>query len=389
MTTLRHRSSAQAGEGHTLSTSESEETTVGAIGSNEAKWGQLSKSDRQKALEDFFQRWDEPANDRSGCLSEADVLRAINEPDPAKQSPHLAECNRCYELVDMGNPQRVRIPINEILAESSRKAAEAERGSAGRSFTPWAYVTTFYKSYSLGQRAFVAAVLLFFLVVAVVPYVKRLSRPSNSFQVVELSEDKLWTAEEWLGKVTTIAGNSTVSPQERIRRLQPFKKDESQINKTIAALNKSVNETQRAELGTLVARCQDQLRILSQLNGSPNNVNAQHEDLQFVATTTPSRIVTQVWAVFSETSPNADPQDVSTAMARIDAAKNVGVTSISETGQVVVYDRVSNRSDAKKKELDARLNELLNGRVQVNRAPQEISSSPHADAASPPTAKVQ
>ena len=351
----------------------------------------------QPALSAFFQRWSRPVDDLTECLPDAELFLVAKEADPAKWPSHAQNCEQCREVIDLLNrPDRVKIPISQILSMSSSLANKEVHRSHKRRFRSRAYLGAFYNSFRPSQTLAVGLALILLFSVATLLYLKRALNTSEQSYIVTLPEDNYWRTVEWLRQANMILGDPNLASRDKLVQLKPLKNDQEQIKQMLAQINPNdLGNKERTEFAEQLAFYNTQMQILKNPSQLPTKSNDEAEQITAVAQTNDSKIVTQVWAAFSTPSLknealwNADEKDIETALGIVEASKQTDVTSINDKKEVWVLDLVD-RNEADKIQIEKRIEQLKTTQgvsVSVSWSSSNHSTLPHYNAVSPRTIK--
>lgn len=265
-------------------------------------WSKLSSTDQDEKLTEFFKTWELPASDFADCPPEAELRKAVVGREKAEWPKHVQKCENCRSLAELfADPDRLRIPVNRILAEASRRAWEIEHSGRRRSFTV-EHVTSLFNSIPQPRRnlIFAGAAAVFVLTLAWVGYQYYASKTPQS--VVAFDNRPTATrgetyadATNWFDKANEILGAPNYSVEAKVLSLEPLQPSKPKVEVTFNQAN--LDGSQRAEAGTLVTKYNSQLTVLKD---SPNAQSLDTKNLP-VPPTADSEIVSKVFFAFGST----------------------------------------------------------------------------------------
>jgi hypothetical protein len=331
-------------------------------------WSKLSEDDQDLKLGQFFKRWESPASDFEDCLPEAELRKAVAGRKEAEWPKHIQNCENCRSVAELlSDPNRVRIPVNRILAEASRRAWDVEHTGRRRSFTV-EHVTSLFNSIPQPRRnrIFAGAAAVFVLTVVWVGvqyYQSKTPNPTVAFdnRPTPVKRETYATATDWFDKANEILGARNYTVEAKVLSLEPLQSSKPKVETTFNQAN--LDGSQRAQAGTLVAKYNSQVTVLKD---SPNAQNLNTKDLP-VQPTVDSEIVSKVWLAFgSSTGPIVfNREDSEAAKIILEAAKFTEVTNIEPKNQKTTVLITLPQDEFGEKDLNNRLESLKTQGIEV------------------------
>lgn len=313
---LPHRSEKSNGRADSRSAAQNSESE------HYADWQNLTSTDQNEKLKQFFERWEVPAPDLSKCPPEAELVKPAEKWD-SETSSHISTCKSCLSLVKLiSDPNRVRIPVSRILADASQRAWNIEHSERRPSFTA-RHVESVYHSIPspLRRVAFSMAAAVVIMILSFIAYQYNKSKtPSQVVTFDQQSNSNQVEKYAWFDKTDKILATPDLDTESKIKTLEHLQSAKPTISET------NLDSAERAKSGTAVAKYNNQVNALKD---SPNAKNVDTKSLSITPTEN-SEIVTIVWFAFgSADAPTAfNREDPKNAKTILKAAEFTEVTAI-------------------------------------------------------------
>jgi hypothetical protein len=343
----------------------------GAQGPETDKSGSERLSPEQELkLEQFFERWELPATDFADCLPEAELRKAVVNRDRSQWPSHVMKCENCRSIAELlEHPERIRIPVNKILAEASRRAWEIEHSTPRRSFTR-RHVASLYNSIPEHQRRpiFAAAAAVLVLILAVIGYQYLSSKTPNptvafNNRPTPTPVETYADATDWYGKAIDALASPNYNTEAKLLYLEPLESTKPKTETTFDQAN--LNSSQRAQAGTLVTKYKSLYTVVLSDSTSEQKVKAKDLD---VPPTPDSEIVSKVFLAFGSHTGSPivfNREDPEAAKIILEAAKFTEVTNIEPKAEKTTVLITLPKGEFGEKELNTRLASLKDQGIEV------------------------